>query len=37
MRKPRSALRNALLLLACIIVFLAGAAIIANLIAGGSP
>lgn len=30
MRKSKAAIRNALLLLACIIVFLIGAAIIAN-------
>lgn len=29
MRKPKAAMRNALLLLACVIIFLVGAAIIA--------
>tara|TARA_R110002096_G_scaffold3025_5_gene15480 strand:+ start:3973 stop:4074 length:102 start_codon:yes stop_codon:yes gene_type:complete len=32
MRKSKAAIRNALLLLGCVIVFLVGAAIIANMI-----
>ena len=37
MRKPKAAIRNAMLLLACIIVFLVCAIIIANNVGQGLP